>query len=163
MANQLMVKMVLDTWNSKLKEANDIIDNLTDAQLEKEVAPGRNRGVYLVGHITASHDSIFPLFSISERLYPELERIFIKHADREVENKFSAGEIRSFWKEVNSKLNGRFSKISPEQWFEKHTAVSAEDFVKQPHRNKLNVVLNRANHMAYHSGQLVFLKNKISG
>ncbi len=37
-------------------------------------------------------------------------------------------------------------------------AVTAEDFAREPHRNKLNIVLNRTGHVSYHLGQLVLLK-----
>jgi hypothetical protein len=53
-----------------------------------------------------------------------------------------------------------FAKLQPEGWFEKHTSVSAEDFVKEPHRNRLNVVAGRAIHLSSHLGQLVFLQPK---
>ena len=33
-----------------------------------------------------------------------------------------------------------------------------EDFIKEPHRNKLNVLLTRTTHLAYHAGQLALLK-----
>jgi hypothetical protein len=35
-------------------------------------------------------------------------------------------------------------------WFSRHMLVSPEDFAKEPHRNKLNVIINRTNHMANH-------------
>jgi hypothetical protein len=41
---------------------------------------------------------------------------------------------------------------------QKHTAVSDADFAKEPHRNRLSVVLNRAGHVQYHLGQLVWFK-----
>jgi len=41
----------------------------------------------------------------------------------------------------------------PDEWFAKHSAVSAEDFAKEPHRNKLNILVNRTNHHSYHLGQ----------
>jgi hypothetical protein len=45
-------------------------------------------------------------------------------------------------------------------WFERHTSVSEEDFLKEPHRNKLNVLLNRTNHQSYHFGQMILLQAK---
>jgi hypothetical protein len=48
--------------------------------------------------------------------------------------------------------------LKPEEWFEKHTAVSAEDFINEPHRNKLNIIITRTSHLNYHTGQLVLLK-----
>jgi hypothetical protein len=38
--------------------------------------------------------------------------------------------------------------------------VSEADFLLEPHRNKLNVLLSRASHENYHRGQLVFLNEQ---
>jgi hypothetical protein len=40
-----------------------------------------------------------------------------------------------------------------EDWLKKHTAVSDEDFVKDPTRNRLAILMNRTNHASYHLGQ----------
>jgi hypothetical protein len=66
-------------------------------------------------------------------------------------------DLKEYWDKVNTQLSTYFNQTKPEEWFQKHTAVSAEDFVKEPHRNKLNIVIGRTNHLAYHRGQLVFL------
>jgi hypothetical protein len=58
---------------------------------------------------------------------------------------------------VNAKLNRHFEATEIDGWLSRHTAVSSDDFVKEPHRNKLNVVVNRTGHMAYHIGQLRLL------
>ena len=158
MTNQVMVKMVLDAWYSKIKEANDIFDNLTDEQLQNEVAPGRNRGIYLLGHLTATHDGILPLLNFGDRLYPQLDEIFIDNPDKSKPLINSADELRAYWKNINSTLADHFSKLQPDEWFQKHNAVSKEDFIKQPHRNRLNTIIARTNHVSYHTGQLVFLK-----
>jgi hypothetical protein len=61
---------------------------------------------------------------------------------------------------LNEKLADHFNQLTVDEWFEKHTAVSDEDFQKEPHRNKLNVLINRTNHLANHLGQMTFLKSK---
>ncbi|HYV92374.1 MAG TPA: DinB family protein [Chitinophagales bacterium] len=160
MTTQIMVKMVLDAWHSKIKEANDILDQLTDEQLQNEVAPDRNRGIYLLGHLTATHDGMLPVLSFGERLYPQLDEIFIDNPDKSITPIPSANELRSYWKNINSILADHFNKLPVAAWFEKHNSVSAEDFIKQPHRNKLNVIIPRTNHLSYHTGQLVFLKKQ---
>jgi len=43
------VKMVLDRWYGSIKNCNSILDSLTDEQLNKEIAPNKNRGIYLLG------------------------------------------------------------------------------------------------------------------
>jgi hypothetical protein len=72
----------------------------------------------------------------------------------------SVAELRKYWKEVNAKLSAAITTTTSNEWFAKHTAVSAEDFAKEPLRNKLNVLISRTNHQSYHLGQLIYLKPK---
>jgi hypothetical protein len=62
------------------------------------------------------------------------------------------------WNKQNALLEGKFNAATAEEWFEKHTAVSDEDFSKEPYRNKLNIIITRTSHLQYHSGQLALLK-----
>ena len=156
--NELAVKLVLDTWNSRIKQANEILNGLTDEQLQKEIAPGRNRGIYLLGHLTAVHDKMLPLLGFGEQVYPQLDEPFLTKPDKAVTELPSAKELRAAWSTVNSKLLEHFNKMGVDEWFQKHTAVSDEDFAKEPHRNKLTAVMGRTGHLAYHVGQLVLLK-----
>ena len=155
---KIMVKSVLDSWNARIKEANNIIDNLTDEQLQKEIAPGKNRGVYLLGHLTAVNDKMLPLLNFESQHYAHLEDAFLNKPDKSVSDIPSAKEVRAVWKNVNSKLAEHFNKLSPDEWFQKHSSVSEEDFAKEPHRNRLNVVIGRTNHLQYHIGQVALIK-----
>jgi len=155
---QLFVKMALDAWNVQVDRTTKLFDSLSDAQLQQEVAPGRNSGVYLLGHLTAVHDGIFPLFGLKERTYPQLEEVFVKNPDKSGIEKTETQRLREYWKDVNQTLLRHFNQLSVDEWFQKHAAVSDDDFEKEPYRNKLNVILNRTNHLANHLGQLIFLK-----
>lgn len=152
------VKMVLDRWYGSIKNWNNHLDSLTDEQLQKEIAPGKNRGIYLLGHLIAVHDDMLILLDMGEKLYPELNEAFIKSPDKATSQIPSAKELRSFWARQNEILQQKFDSLSTEEWFEKHTAVSAEDFANEPHRNKLNIIITRTSHLQYHTGQLVLLK-----
>ncbi|MEI9958348.1 MAG: DinB family protein [Ferruginibacter sp.] len=156
--NQVILKMVFDRWNALLKNADTTFNELTDEQLQKEIAPGKNRGIYLLGHLIAVHDDMIRLLGLGEKLYPELYEPFIKSPDKTVAEIPSAKELRSFWQKQNEFLKQQFDNLKPQEWFEKHTAVTDEDFAKEPNRNKLNIVLTRSTHLAYHHGQLVLLK-----
>jgi DinB superfamily len=155
---QLFIKMALDSWNTNINKANQLFNSLSDEQLQEEVATGRNSGIYLLGHLTAIHDALFPLLGAGVKLYPGLEDIFIKNPDNSGIEKPGIKELRNSWSEVNNKLSQHINQFTSDEWFQKHASVSDEDFEKEPHRNKLNVVLNRTNHLAYHLGQLAFLK-----
>lgn len=157
-SNQTIVKMIFDRWNGSLKNCDSILNALTDEQLQKEIAPHKNRGTYLLGHLIAVHDDMIILLGMGEKLYPELHQSFIALPDKAVEQIPSAKDLREKWTKQCEVLKQKFESSSRESWFEKHTAVSAEDFSKEPHRNKLNIILTRTTHLNYHTGQLVLLK-----
>jgi hypothetical protein len=153
-----ILKMVFDRWNGSIKNWDAILNNLTDETLQKEIAPGKNRGTYLLGHLIAVHDEMLKLLDMGEKLYPELYEPFIKSPDKATTQIPTAAELRSFWTKQCEVLKQKFDSLKPEEWFEKHTAVSAEDFINEPHRNKLNIIITRTSHLNYHTGQLVLLK-----
>lgn len=155
---QLIVRSVLDAWNSRIEAADKLLNGLTDEQLEKEISPGRNRGTYLLGHLTAVHDRMLPLLDFGSQVYPHLDDVFINKPDRAISAVPTTKELRENWKNVNTKLSERLTALSADEWFARHTSVSPEDFVKEPHRNRLNVVIGRTNHMQYHIGQIALLK-----
>ncbi|WP_257669732.1 DinB family protein [Parapedobacter tibetensis] len=152
------VKMILDRWNASIKNFGDLLNSLTDEQLQKEIAPKRNRGVYLIGHLIAVHDLMIPLLDMGEKLYPNLQQSFFELPDKAVAEIPSAKELRECWIKHCEWLRQKFESLKPEQWFDKHTVVSDEDFAKEPHRNKLNIIVTRTSHLQYHTGQFVLLK-----
>jgi hypothetical protein len=97
------------------------------------------------------------LLDLGEKLYPELFETFIKQADKAATNTPTTSELREMWENQNSLLQEKFEKMKPEDWFAKHTAVSEEDFAKEPHRNKLNIIITRTSHLQYHMGQIALL------
>lgn len=156
---QVFTKMVLDAWASKLSQFDKLLSELSDEQLLKEVAPGRNRGIYLLGHLTALADSVFPLLGY-EKLAPHLLEPFVHLPDQKNGDLPPVSELRQEWTKVKTALAEKMAAIPADEWFQKHTSISAEDFEHEPHRNKLNVVLSRVGHVDYHLGQLQFLKTK---
>ena len=156
--NETMIKMIFDRWAGALKNWDTLLNELTDEQLQKEIAPGKNRGIYLLGHLIAVHDDMLVLLNLGDKLYPELYEPFLKSPDKTVAQIPSSKELRIYWTNQCAVLKQKFESLKPIDWFEKHTAVSDADFLKEPHRNKLNIIITRTTHLAYHTGQLVLLK-----
>ncbi len=154
----IFVKMVLLAWQTQNTRVNKLIESLSDEELLQETAPGRNTGIYLLGHLIAINDNLFKLLDLSERLHPELDIIFVDNPDKSGIAMPSADVLKMYWKEINAKLTDHFNKMETAEWFTRHTAVSEEDFIKEPHRNKLNVLITRTTHQSYHLGQLIYLK-----
>lgn len=155
---EIMIKMVFDRWYGSIKHFDSLLDTLSDEQLEKEIVPGKNRGIYLLGHLIAVHDEIPRLLNIGDKMYPELYEPFLKSPDKIFGQIPSEKELRSKWIEQCALLKQKFEGLQTDDWFEKHTAVSAEDFIKEPYRNKLNIIITRTTHLTYHTGQLILLK-----
>jgi len=70
-SQQLSVKVAINSWRLVLERTDKMFSNLTEEQLLKEVAPGKNRLIYLWGHLTASHDAMFPILGLGSRVHPE--------------------------------------------------------------------------------------------
>jgi len=157
---EIMIKLSLDAWHSHIKRTDDLLAALSDEQLKKETAPGRNTGTYLLGHLVAVHDRMLPLFNLGERSHADLDDAFIANPDKSNKEIPSLDKLRGYWKDVNTKLATHFNALSADEWMQKHTSVSDEDFAKEPYRNKLSVLISRTNHLAYHFGQLAYLKQK---
>ena len=153
----LLVKMTLMAWDAQNNHLNKLISSLTDNQLAKETAPGKNTGVYLLGHLIAVSDGLMSLLGFGNRLFPDMEEVFLKNPDKAGLAHPSVAELKRRLETVNKKLKHHFQSADVNEWLSRHTAVSPEDFVKEPHRNKLNTVITRTGHMAYHIGQMRLL------
>jgi uncharacterized damage-inducible protein DinB len=152
-----IIQQAKNAWTAQNKTVTKFFNKYDDAVYQKEIAPGRNRAVYLLGHLIAVNDGMIKLFGIGDRLYADLDETFIKAADKTVEHIPSVSELKQHWETLNEALTKRFDEMTTTDWMGKHTAVSEEDFVKEPLRNKLNVLIGRTNHQSYHMGQLALI------
>ena len=154
----LAVKLVLDAWKAQNSRVDKMIASYTDEQWNRDTSTGRNSGFYLLGHLAAVNDAMLPILGFGSRLHPELEQMFLKSPDKSGQEFPSLETLKSYWKSINDTLTPQLDGLSTDDWFTRHTAVSEADFAKEPHRNKLNLVINRTIHQGYHIGQLVYLK-----
>lgn len=99
------------------------------------------------------------LLELGNPLYPDLWEKFVETPDKEIKDLPPLQTVRNYWKEINTNLSNKLYNLSTVSWFQKHSSVSTEDFAKEPHRNKLNIIINRTNHLANHYGQLLLLKS----
>jgi len=155
---ELLTQTALHSWKQVISRIDEALKSLSDEDLQREVSPGRNRVFYLIGHLTAVHDRLFPLLGLGERLHPNFDELFLDNPDRAKADVLSAGELRRAWSEVNGKLTAAFEKLRPEEWLLRHNAVSDDEFAKKPLRNRFAVLLSRTNHASFHGGQAILAK-----
>ena len=157
---ELLVNAALANWKLTVKRANGIFDEFSDEQYLQPVAPGRNRPIYLLGHLTAVHDLMMPLLGMGEREHPELDAIFLSSPDGAVTILPSITELKGYWNSTNARLLNAFEATTAEQWLQRHNSMTDEDYAADPTRNRFSVLLNRTNHTAFHLGQLILARTK---
>jgi len=140
-------------WKLNIDRTGKFFGALSEEQLLQEIAPGKNRLIYLWGHLTAINDALLPLLGLGQRLHPELDAMFVSNPDRSLKKPLSGEELKRVWDETNDALWMAFSRLSASEWLQKHTAVSEEDFKQEPYRNRFTILLGRTAHLAYHFGQ----------
>ena len=149
------IALGLKVWKAQIERADKLFGSLSSEEVQREIAPGRNRLLYLWGHLTAIHDAMLPLLGMGERLHPEFDVAFVSNPDKSQAAIPSHEQVRQAWKTVNGELSKGFEKMSWSDWAKRHSAVSEEDFAKDASRNRFAVLLSRTNHLSYHLGQAV--------
>jgi len=159
---KIAVDMALKSWNIQIDRTTKFFDTQTDEDLKKEVAPGKNTLLYLLGHLIAVNDSMISIFGLGERQYAQLDEAFVKNRDKAGFAFPDTATLRSDWTKSNEILTNYFTKMSPAEWLSKHNSMTEEDYAKEPSRNKLSVLINRTNHVAYHLGQMILVKQHLA-
>lgn len=155
---EVFAQMALKAWNIQVERTTKLLNALSDDQFTQEIVPGKNTIAYLVGHLIAANDSMIGLFGLGERQYTHFDEPFLKMPDKSGQAFPPVSELREAWKHSNESLSAYFADMTGEDWMSKHTAMTDEDFAKEPGRNKMSVLLNRTNHIAYHLGQMIWKK-----
>jgi hypothetical protein len=158
-SDELLIQTAISSWEQVIQRVGTLCLSCSEEQLSVEVAPGKSRISYLWGHLATIHDAMFPILRLGERLYPELDAVFVAQPDRSVPLPTST-EIAKCWEDVHTELLSKFKTLNFKEWLERHGNVSPEDFERTPTRNRLAVLLNRTNHAAYHFGQMMLAKPK---
>lgn len=149
------VALGVKVWKAQIDRADKLFGALSSEEVLREIAPGRNRLLYLWGHLTAVHDAMLPLLGLGERLHPEFHVAFVSNPDKWRDGTPSHETVRRAWNDVNAELSKGFEKMSWSDWVQRHSAVSEEDFAKDASRNRFAILLSRTNHLSYHLGQAV--------
>ena len=151
--DQSLAATAVHAWTLNLARAEKVFLGRSDEALREPIAPGKNRLVYLFGHLIAVHDAMLPLLGIGPRLHPELDQTFLTEADRSTTGLPSNDELTQLWREVHGALAGGFARFTSADWTARHTAMTDDEFAANPLRNRLAVLLNRTAHLAYHLGR----------
>jgi len=141
-------------WTAYNSRMQKMMDAISEQNLNSPITPNGNSPSWLFGHLADTDDKLLELFGIRERMFPELEKIYHHERGTNQKGHLSKEELSIKWKAITAELDKAFKSWGERDWLSKHTAVTDEDFKKEPQRNKLNVLLSRVSHKASHLGQV---------
>lgn len=133
------------------------IKTLSDEDLKKSYAEGKNHGVWILGHLIESEDELSKFLGKADMLFPEYEETFGQGSTLEkVENYPFISKLREQWSIVLEKNKGVLSNMLDSELDEPHCMPmdsSLSDFFKTKGRCMMIWIL----HQMYHTGQLAIL------
>lgn len=149
----LFVRMVLLSWQSSHRSVDNFLAKTPVDDFDKEVAPGRNTIGWIIAHLASVNDDLLALYGTGDPVNAEMAKTF-RGGQGKVEHAYTGKQMADYWKASAANINRVIAGFTNEEWFSRHTRISDEDFKNEPHRNRLNVLMNRAGHISYHMGQL---------
>src|SRR5258708_38655488 len=121
---QRLIDGALRAWKFNEERIDKFFGPLSEEQLQQEIMPGRNRLIYLWGHIAAVNDALFPLLGLGPKRYPDLDTMFLKNPDRTVPAIYSGREVAAAADEINRGLWTAVTQWATHEWLrsEEHTS-----------------------------------------
>lgn len=151
------LEICLLQWNTYNRRMQKTLDTISEEDFHKPIVPGGNSASWLLGHLAETDDALLELFAIRTRMFPELAKVYHHERGTNQNGHLSKADLTTKWNAITAELDKAFKSMSEQDWHSRHQAVSEEDFRKEPHRNKLNVMLSRVWHKASHLGQIAML------
>jgi hypothetical protein len=145
---------VIDHWKLVIRDADKAFLNLSDEELQMQIAPGRNRVYYIFGHLAAVHDRAFPLLGKGKRFHPELDVLFLESPDCSTPDLEMGDVLKDAWVEINDAVTSAIETLSPAEWLDRHSELSPLGFMTISRQNRLAVVLSLISHLSHHLGQV---------
>jgi uncharacterized damage-inducible protein DinB len=154
--HNFVIEQLLNQWKSKVNQTTEAFRKIGTASAMEPVAPGKNTVIYLLGHLIAVHDRMFEALDLGERNFPDYDGLFLSAQQTDITYP-SFELLLEQWIILNDQLYGKFSQFSPEEWLTRHHYVNDADFLLEPNRNKLSILLTRFTHIFHHGGQLALI------
>lgn len=135
---------------------NGPIDLLTDDEFKMEVSPGKNHGVWLLGHLVTAEDDLSTFLGKGDIMFPQYYEVFGQGSKLLPPEKYPpVSELKDAWKKVCEKNKKIYSELTDEELQQPHAMV--KDIDKDYFKTKDRVIMAWHFHQLYHAGQLAIL------
>lgn len=145
-------KLIARQYEECIGWANWKLNSLSDKDLEKETAPGKNTGIWLFGHLITCEDDFALFMGKGGITYPEYQKMFGEGTKPlPAENYPSVSEMRAKWKEMLAKNKKIYDELKDEEFDEPHAELKDEN---DPCKTKEDIMIHWQVHLMYHVGQI---------
>jgi len=149
-----------DQWKILNIWLSNTISKLSDEELCRTIAPNRNHGVWILGHLIESEDELAVYLGLDDWLFPQYETLFGQGSPLlPVSDYPPPALLRLQWQQVSDRNNQCLAAFTDEQWNQPHTRIGNgnpldEDFFKT--KGRCIAIWNL--HQTLHLGQLSVLR-----
>ncbi|MBP9095220.1 MAG: DinB family protein [Ignavibacteria bacterium] len=134
-----------------------ILRTLSDADLKLEIAPGKNHGVWILGHLIACEDDFTLFMGKGELSLPKYQELFGEGSKLlPVENYPPVSDLREKWNDLIRRNKKVYDNLNDIELIETQAQIEKNDFWK----TKEDIAVHWQHHLMYHAGQLGILTSK---
>ncbi|HRI26711.1 MAG TPA: DinB family protein [Chitinophagales bacterium] len=149
-----------DQWRIVVSWVNGTLNILTNEQLCLPIAPGKNHGIWILGHLIESEDELGVYLGKSDWLFPQYETLFGQGSTLLPTHHYPTPDVlRRQWKEVCARNDQILTHFTNAEWHEPHTRIGngnpLDDFFKT--KGRCIAIWNI--HQAYHAAQLALISS----
>ena len=153
----IVVKRFYEQWKDAAGWTTKYLNWLNDEELAFEVAPGRNHGIWILGHLIQSEDDLARYLGRGDCQFPEYEKLFsMKSKLLPISEYPPAAVLREHWLTALKRNDAILQTMTDEEWDQPHSfmnSTSEDDF----YGTKGSCIFHWTMHMMYHNGQLAIL------
>ena len=95
------IDVALRSWKNNVDRAGTFFGALSQEELQREIAPGKNRLIYIWGHLAAVNDRMVAILGLGQRFHPELDAMFVSNPDKTVDLTLSPEKLKHIWDAVS--------------------------------------------------------------
>lgn len=125
------------------------------AVLQRELLPGKNSGVWLLGHVVASDDDIGLYLGTHEIQFPDVAELFSSGKSYDPSAKYPETEyLLDCWRRVGERTLQAYDELTDADLDTPHARLGSKSVEEDFFGTKRNVLYHWTNHQLYHLGQL---------
>lgn len=154
--DDLISKKFLEQYVMMHEWLNNYINALSDEEYKMELSPGKNHGVWILGHLIESDDDFSVYMGKGDFLFPEYVELFGQGSKlKPPENYPPVQDLKNNWKVLFEKNKKIYENLKDHELEE--SPENMDDKMKEYFKTKGTVVMAWQLHQMYHGGQLSVL------